>query len=421
MEEKKREEIALKRYQLISPFLLMEHKDWGQKQEILERIAAETSKGESTIRRYLRLYKGKGFEGLKPRSREDKGCSHKIPTEILEKAFDLKKEEPRRSVRKIIQIMEAHGMVKPGLLKKSTLYEHFTKNDLTYKKLKKSRKTFRSFEAEHPNQIWQSDVMYGPYLPDPDRPGKSKRTYLVAIIDDYSRLVVHGEFFWHERLPHLENTLYKAIVKRGIPEVFYVDNGNIYSANQINLICAELGIRKISCRPYSPEGKGKIERFFKTVRGDFLTELAHEKCTQLHQVNSKFQAWLEVEYHQKLHTSTQQTPDLRWKENIGNHLKKIDEQKLQQIFLMRQNRTVNKLCQVSVLCLKYEVPSFLAGKIVEVRYNHFNMEEVFIYLEGQPVCKAKQFKLTRWNQNKKTDKNKIAEKPVTGIKHLSSI
>jgi len=419
MDDKKREEIALKRYGLITPFLMTEQEDWGVKGELLKRISAESSKGESTIRRYLHLFKAKGFDGLKPKTREDMGRSHKISGEILEKAFQLKKEEPARSARKIIHIMETHGMVKPGLLKKSTLYEHFKRNDLTYKKLKKSRKTFRSFEAEHPNQIWQSDVMYGPYLPDPDQPGKSKRTYLVAIIDDYSRLVVHGEFFWHERLPHLENTLYKAIIKRGIPKVFYVDNGSIYSANQINVICAELGIRKISCRPYSPEGKGKIERFFRTVRDDFLSELIHEKVNQLHKLNNKFWSWLEVEYHQRAHSTTKQTPGLRWKENIGNHLRKIDERQLQQIFLWRKDRKVDKLGQISVLGLKYEVPSFLVDKTVEVRYNHFNLDEVFIYLDGQPICKAKQFNLSRWNQNKKREENKSTEKPTTGIQHLS--
>lgn len=419
MNEKKREEIALKRFQLISPFLMIEKQDWGLKGELLRRISAEYCIGESTIRRYLRLYKEKGFDGLKPKTRKDLGSSHKIPEDILEKTFQLKKEEPARSTRKIIQIMEMHEMVKPGLLKKSTLYEHFKRNDLTYKKLKKSRKTFRSFEAEYPNQIWQSDVMYGPYLPDPDNPGKSKRTYLVAILDDYSRLITHAEFFWYERLPHLESTLYKAILKRGIPEVFYVDNGNIFSANQINVICAELGIRKISCRPYSPEGKGKIERFFRTVRDDFLTELAHENVSQLYKLNNKFWAWLEVDYHQKEHATTKQTRDFRWKENIGDHLRKIEERQLQQIFLWRKERKVNKLKQVSILGLKYEVPSFLVDKKVEVRYNHFNLDEVFIYLDGQPICMAKQFKLSRWNQQKKNSVNEPIQKNITGIQHLS--
>ena len=130
-----------------------------------------------------------------------------------------------------------------------------------------------------------------PTLPDSDQPEAKKRTYLVAVLDDFSRLIPHAEFYRHEKLPHLENTLQKAILKRGIPHVLYVDNGQIFSAHQINLICAELGIRKITSKPYSPEGK--IERFFRTVRADFLTELEHEKVDHLHQLNSKFWAWIE--------------------------------------------------------------------------------------------------------------------------------
>jgi len=247
MDEKKREEIALFRYSLIVPFLTPEELEWGVKGEMLKRLVAQVhsmpfSKKQSlhtaTIRRYLADYRKKGFDGLKPDSRSDIGASKKIPLDILEKAFLLKKEEPRRSAAKIIQIMEAHKMATPGLIRPSTLYRLFEKNGLTYKNLKKSKKNFRSFQAEHANQIWQSDVMYGTFLPDPHRPGASKRTYLVALLDDFSRLIPHAEFYWQEKLPHLENTLHKDILKRGIPEVFYVDNGQIFNAQQINTICA---------------------------------------------------------------------------------------------------------------------------------------------------------------------------------------
>lgn len=432
MDEKKREEIALFRYSLILPFLTPEELEWGVKGELLARLvknihsmpfSQKQSLHQSTIRRYLADYREKGFDGLKPDSRSDIGASRKIPLDILEKAFQLKKEEPRRSASSIIKIMEAHDMVKPpGIIKPSTLYRIFTKNGLTCKNLKKSKKNFRSFEAEHANQIWQSDVMYGPYLPDPDRPGMSKRTYLVALIDDYSRLVPHAEFYWQEKLPHLENTLHKAIIKRGIPEVFYVDNGQIFNAHQINLICAELGIRKINCQPYSPEGKGKIERFIRTVRDRFLVELGHEKVEFLHQLNRKFWAWLEEDYHQSVHSSTNQTPNVRWRENVTGFMRKIEEKQLQDIFLWRQNRHVSKVCEVSLEGLKFEVASFLQDKSVEIRYNPFDLSEVFIYQHGRFVQKARQSKLSRWNTAKKQNDppTDADEKPTpSGVKHLA--
>jgi len=428
MDEKKREEIALFRYSLIVPFLSQEELEWGVKGELVQRMVKEitsipfsqkTSLNESTIRRYLKTYREKGFDGLKPKIRSDKGKSHKIPTETLENAFLLKKEEPRRSARKIIQILEAHNMAPLGLLKPSTLSRIFKQQGLTAKQLRQSNKSFRSFQAEHANQIWQSDILYGPYLPDPERPEKKKQTYLIAIIDDFSRLIVHAEFYWHERLPHLENTLHKAILKRGIPEVFYVDNGQVYSAHQINAICAELGIRKINCKPYSPEGKGKIERFFKTVRADFLTELSQEKVTFLHQLNNKFWAWLEQEYHQKVHSVTNETPNIRWRQNVTAFMRKIDEKQLQTIFLWREKRKVSKLGLVSLGGLQFEVSSILVGKSVEVKYNHFDMSEVFIYLDGRFIQKAKQTKISRWNTAKKQPQPQQSKPaPKSNINHL---
>ena len=431
MDEKKRENIALFRYSLIVPFLSQEELEWGVKGELIQRMVSEittipfsqkTSLNESTIRRYLKIYRDKGFDGLKPKNRSDKGKSHKIPLETLEKAFLLKKEEPRRSARKIIQILEAHNMAPLGLLKPSTLSRIFKQQGLTAKaiRLGGSNKSFRSFQAEHANQIWQSDTLYGPYLPDPDRPEKKKQTYLIAIIDDYSRLIVHAQFYWHERLPHLENTLNKAILKRGIPQVFYVDNGQVYSAHQINAICAELGIRKISCKPYSPEGKGKIERFFKTVRADFLTELTHEKVNHLHQLNNKYWAWLEQEYHQKVHSSTNETPNINWRNNVTPFMRKIDEKQLQAIFLWREKRKVTKLGLVSLCGLQFEVSSILVGKSVEVRYNHFDLSEVFIYLDGRFIQKARQTKISRWNTAKKQPQPQEAKPaPKSNINHLA--
>ncbi len=431
MDEKKREEIALFRYSLIVPLLTEEELQWGVKGEIVQRMARQIhsipfskkqSVDESTIRRYLSAFRKKGFDGLKPKHRSDIGKSSKIPAEILETACNLKKEEPRRSIRAIIQIMETHQMVKPGLIKPSTLYRIFSLQGLTTKKLKRSQKQFKPFQAEHPNQIWQSDVMYGPYLPDPDRLEAKKRTYLVALLDDFSRLIPHAEFYWHERLPHLENTLHKAILKRGIPQVLYVDNGQIFNAHQINVICAELGVRKINCQPYSPEGKGKIERFFRTVRDQFLVELDHDPVSTLHQLNSKFWAWLEQAYHQKEHSSTQQPPAIRWRQHVTGFLKNIDEKELYNIFLWREKRKADKLAQISLLGEKYELASFMAGKTVEIRFNHFNMDQVLIYHDGRFIQNASKVSILRWNKAAKANKNSDSlPETKTDIKPLQTL
>jgi hypothetical protein len=192
MDENKREEIALFRYGIILPFLTPEELEWGVKGEMRKRLAQQLyniphsskhSVDEETIRKWLANYKANGFDGLKPKGRNDAGKVRKIPPEAWEKAVALKKEVPARSVRKIIQIMEAHQMIPLGEIKPSTLARQFHAHGLDRKTLAKSSKTFRRFEAERPNQIWQSDILYGPYLPDPNQPEKNKRTYLVAFID----------------------------------------------------------------------------------------------------------------------------------------------------------------------------------------------------------------------------------------------
>ena len=297
------------RYGIILPFLSQDELEWGVKGEMLKRLetkdydiphSGKHTVDQETIRKWLYSYQEKGFDELKPKDRSDIGKIRSIDPEAWEMAVKLKKEAPGRGVAKIIRIMEANALVNPGEIKRSTLSRHFKEHGLDRKTLSKSNVIHRRFETDRPNQLWQSDILYGPYLPDPKNPDRKKRTYLAAFIDDHSRLVPHGEFYWDEKYPALEYTLKKAILKRGIPECFYVDNGKVYSTRKLDAICAALGIRKIHCQPYSPEGKGKIERCrpFGTVRDDLLAEPEIANLQTLEELNKFLWAWLEVDYHQ---------------------------------------------------------------------------------------------------------------------------
>jgi transposase InsO family protein len=369
----------------------------------------------------LAAYQAKGFDGLKPKGRSDRGQARKVPTEVFEKAMALKKEAPHRGVAKIIRIMETSGLAKPGEIKRSTLSRLFKEHGLDRKTLMRKHKIHRAFEAEHPNQIWQSDILYGPYLPDPKAPEKNKRTYLAAFIDDFSRLVPHAEFYWEEKFPALENTLKKALLKRGLPQIIYVDNGKIFSARRLDAICAALGIRKIACQPYSPEGKGKIERFFRTVRDDFLFEPEVQKVHTLFDLNKLFWGWLEVAYHQRLHSSTNATPLERWQQHLGNGLRSVEEKELLELFLWHVTRTVSKIGLVSVEGIDFEVDGLLKQRKVEVRYNPGDLSWIHIYYQGRFFQKAHPFKLGRWSSAAKSQPPQ-PEKPVsTGIKPLEQL
>jgi len=437
MDENKREEIALFRYGIILPFLSQDELEWGVKGEMLRRLenkdydiphSGKHTVDQETIRKWLYSYQEKGFDGLKPKDRSDIGKIRSIDPEAYEMAVKLKKEAPGRGVAKIIRIMEANGLIDPGEIKRSTLSRNFKEQGLDRKTLSKSNVIHRRFETDRPNQLWQSDILYGPFLPDPNNPERNKRTYLAAFIDDHSRLVPHGEFYWDQKYPALEDTLKKSILKRGIPECFYVDNGKVFSTRKLDAICASLGIRKLHCKPYSPEGKGKIERFFRTVRNDLLIEPEIAKVQTLDELNKLFWAWLEVEYHQRQHTSTKQPPLERWRQNIGKYLRTIDEKELIEIFLYQVSRTVNKVGIVSVSGVEFEVDAILKQKKVQVRYNPFDLSWVNIYHNGQFIQKVKPFTLKRWNtkdESKPPASEELLDKNYptgsTGIKPLQQL
>jgi len=430
MDEAHREEIALFRYGMILPFLSPDKLDWGLKSELRRRLAHEHVQiphstrhavSQDTLRKWLAAYKAKGFDGLKPQPRSDQGHTRKIPPEAFEKAIALKKEAPHRGVAKIIRIMETNGLVKPGDIKRSTLSRLFKEHGYDRKTLIKQHKIHRAFEAEHPNQIWQSDILYGPFLPDPKAPEKNKRTYLAAFIDDFSRLVPHAEFYWDEKFPALENTLKKALLKRGLPQIIYVDNGKIFSARRLDAVCAALGIRKIHCPPYSPQGKGKIERFFRTVREDFLAEPEVRKVQTLPELNKLFWGWLEVAYHQRLHSSTNATPLERWQQHLGHYHRPVEDKELIELFLWHISRKVSNIGLVSVEAIDFEVDAMLKGRKVEIRYNPFDLSWIQIYYQDRFFQKAYPFKLGRWSSAPKPQSPPPHTPAPTGIKPLQQL
>ena len=202
----------------------------------------------------------------------------------------------------MIRKMEERGMVPAGVgLNVSGVYRFFKAHDLMNPALS-GPEDRRKFEAELPNDLWQSDVMHGPQV---TVNGRMRKTYLIAIIDDHSRLIPHAEFYLSEGLDSWLNTLEKALLKRGLPRKLYVDNGAAYRSKHLEQICASLGIALIHARPYKPQGKGKIERFFRTVRGDFIPSHPSDILTDL---NTDMEGWVDRVYHERTHTSTKQSP-----------------------------------------------------------------------------------------------------------------
>lgn len=404
-EEERRTQIALFRYGLIAP-LLHRSLERGEIGAHLAQIAAQTHLipfstrthvDEETAWRYLARYRKGGFEALKPQPRADVGVARRIPPDLVAKAIALREEVPTRSASAIIQILRRDPAFPPGLvIAARTLRDLLYRKGKTREKLVGETKAFRRFEREHVNELWQGDMLVGPYLPDPERPSKVRRTALFAFIDDYSRLVPYGEFFFEESLPRLERVLKLAILRRGLPERLYVDNGKVYVSTQLAAACATLGIRPIHSAPYAPNTKGKIERFFGTVRSQFLPEVEAAHLATLDELNASFQAWIELVYHRAVHSETEQTPLDRFQQGLAQTpVRQADPLLLRQAFLWREKRTVTRTATVSLQGNRYGVDPLLAGQQVELRFDPFELVEVEVWQEGHFVAHAQVQKLER--------------------------
>lgn len=397
-EPDKKERDALFWYRVIAPLLDAELDRDGRSRRISEILAKEWvfPDGErrrisrATLFRKLKDHRELGFKALKKADRSDKGQSRAIEPALFQKAADLRIEQPRRTTRRVIELTEKALGLEPGTIKLKTLARWFQEKRLTRADLADEKTTgFTPFAYQHINKLWMSDVMHGFPVPDSADPRQKRMTYLVSFLDDASRLIPHGEFYFDERLPRLENTLKKAVLRRGIPEMLYLDNGKIYHAAQFELIAAELGIQKlIYTEPYRPEGHGKIEKWHGYVRGDFLDEARSKGPSSLEELNRWFGAWLEIAYHRKPHDSLGETPLAFWMRQV-DRIRHADPEALETIFLWRENRTVTRIHTLSLCGNEFEVAPELAGEVVEVRFNPFDLSRVSVYRDGVFVLRAR--------------------------------
>jgi len=233
----------------------------------------------------------------------------------------------------------------------------------------------RRFEAEFPNDIWQSDVMHGPAVQLED--GKMRKSYLIAVLDDHSRLLPHAQFFLSEALISWLEAFRQALLTRGLPRKLYVDNGAAFSSKQLEHICARLGIALVHTPPYTPQGRGKIERFFRTVRTRFLPYFLGGT---LQDINIAFDLWLRQEYHQRVHSSTGETPFARF----ARHLEMIRPAPadLEDHFRKEARRRVAKDRTVSLNGRLYEAPTRLIGEYLRLLYHEERPRQVEIFHQG---------------------------------------
>lgn len=398
-------EEALRRFGLIAP-LLEEELPGIEKARRRAILLSERDVSERTMRRWLAAYRTGGFDALIPKERKDKGTCRAIAPEVLALAEECRKELPRRSSGLIRDWLKTQGHT----VARSTLERHLRQNGLSGRQLRSEAQKpgHRRFVRVGRCSLVQADIKYGPYIPDIKHPTKKIRTYLLVLIDDATRMVVHGEFYDNQKQPILEDGLKKAIQKCGSPKALYVDNGKIFVSTWLKLACGRLNIRHMNTRPYSPESKGKCERFNRTAE-NFLAEVALEKPQTLKELNDHFRAWLSEAYHRKPHSSLGGKTPAETFAMDTTPLRFHSLEALQDAFLWEAERTVDKSGCLKLEGLLYEAGLDYIRKKVMLRYDPFDLTKIELWYRGQKVKLITVAQIGEYNQTAKVSVEKLED------------
>lgn len=358
----------------------------------------------ATLDRWLRDWRRGGFDALVPTPPK---VSPRTPAEVLELAVALKREVPARTAVQVATILRAHSGWSPD---ERTLQRHFVRLELSTRPDGSAPAAFGRFEADTPNQRWTGDALHGPTV-------GGRKAILCAFIDDHSRLLVGYRWARREDTVRLEAALRNGLASRGIPEAIYLDNGSAMVDKQLQRACACLGIRLVHSRPGQPAGRGKIERFFRTVREQFLVEIGcGRELEDMTQLNTLFTAWVETVYHQRVHSETGQTPIQRWS---ASSPRQPSSAQLREAFLWSEWRTVTKTATVGLHGNKYEVDAALVGRKVELVFDPFDLTRIQVRWRGRTMGPAVPHVIGRHVHAKARPEDTTPPEPApTGIDYL---
>lgn len=361
-----------------------------------------------TLDRWIRIWRTGGFDALVPSNRRSEP---RTAAQTLELAAALKREVPARTAAQIAAILTAHAGSAPSA---RTLQRHFARLELNTRPDGSPPRAFGRFEAVAPNERWTGDALHGPVV-------GGRKTYLFAFIDDHSRALVGYRWGHSEDTVRLEAALRAGLAARGIPRVVYVDNGSAFVSSQLLRALASLGIQLTHSKPGQPAGRGKIERFFRTVREQFLIELAAPGALAtvngLTGLNELFAAWVETVYHRRVHSETGQAPLARFLATGPPTLPSPAQ--LHEAFLWSQRRTVTKTATLSLHGNVYEVDAALVGRRVEVVFDPFDLTELDVRYQGRSMGTALPYRIGRHvhpDAHPETPDQDPA--PATGIDYL---
>ena len=422
-------EVALWRFGVIGPLVSarLEHGDVRALCKEASRRTYERWDGKRvevkarTVEGWYYAHKRGGLTALRPQGRSDAGTSRAIGPEMAERIVALKRENPRRSIRRIIRMLERAKEVRKGELKRSTVHRLLQAHGISGQPARPGDRERRAYRPAFVGDLWMGDVMHGPLVVSPG--GPVRKSYLHLFLDAATRFVPSAAFRLGERAIDHQVVLKQAVLKHGLPRVLYLDQGSAQTADSLRLICAELGVRLLHCRPYDPAAKAGIERLFRTIRAEILDELP-EGPIPLAELNAALWSWLSAEYHVRVHGGTKQPPLQHWLEQAQRLRPAPRREELDVLFLHRAQRKVRKDGTVRFGGQMLEVRPELCGRTVELRFDPERPTVLpQVYMDGRWVCDTCELDLARNSRRRRRPRAAAAaaSPEPTGLDPLQQI
>jgi len=372
------------------------------KQEFLDEEGFPRRFTWRTISTWYYRYKSKGVTGLDIKTRSDKGKVRKTtPEELLEALNSVipKFRKQRYTRLDLFRTCIQDGILSPSQISQTSFYRLIRDYDLLATDVSEKKKRRLAFAMEYANQLWQADTLFGPYI---QVEGKSIQSKLIAFIDDASRVICHAEFFPSETAWDLISAFRSGIYKRGIPEQLYVDHGSCYSSLELKNVCDRIGciLRFTPVRDAS--AKGKIERFFHTLRMQFLSRILD--LSSFKAINLQLNRWIEDEYNVRPHSAHKMKPIDRFALDHKriNFLSPSEEN--DELFYADEQRTVKQDNTFSFKAARYETPVHLAGKKIHLRFDRRKYNPIVIYYKGQRLGLAEPLNLIENSKKNRKEK-----------------
>ena len=381
MEQEKKQQIALMRYSAIAPLITGAQDDLPSLSAYFRDASARGIKAPDgsvrhyspgTLEKWYHSYKKNGFDALVPVCRSDSGISRKIDDDLKEQIAYLKHTYPRISAAAIFKQLQDNGSIRSGQLSESTVCRFI--NQMSLQEKLTSNQDMRRYERPHINEVWCGDSSVGPYLKTPD--GKKHRVYVIALIDDASRFILAADVFFNDTFVNLMSVMKSAISKYGKPKVFNFDNGSAYKNRQMELLAARIGSVINYCRPYTPTQKAKIERWFRTLKDQWMASLDMRDFHSLEELRGSLLTYINT-YNQRPHSALKGiSPQERFFQE-PELISRLSDEHIENSFLLEIERRVSADSVIVIDQVEYEVDYRFAKQRITLRYTP-DMENIYL-------------------------------------------